>query len=72
MWFHSLLASWKSRRSRGRRPQPARRGARLILQHLEDRALPSSYTAYTAADPKGNTASSGARYDDIVGPYART
>ena len=47
MWFHSLLASWKSGLSRSRRPQPrpARRGTRLVLEHLEDRALPSSYSA---------------------------
>jgi fibronectin-binding autotransporter adhesin len=47
MWFHSLLASWKSARSRGRRPQPrpARRGSGLTLEHLEDRMLPSSYSA---------------------------
>jgi len=49
MWFHSLLASWKSGRSRGRRPQqrPARRGTRLFLEHLEDRMVPSNY--YSAA-----------------------
>jgi len=52
MWFHSLLASWKSGRSRGRRPQPrpARRGTRLFVEQLEDRALPSGFTAYTTAD----------------------
>jgi len=52
MWFHSLLASLKSGRSRGLRaqPHPARRRTRLVLEHLEDRALPSSYTANTAAD----------------------
>ncbi|HBI45295.1 MAG TPA: hypothetical protein DDY78_20955 [Planctomycetales bacterium] len=52
MWFHSLLASWKSGLSRSRRPQPrpARRGARLVLERLEDRTLLSSYTALTAAD----------------------
>jgi len=45
MWFHSLLASWKSGRSRSRRPQPrpARRGTRLVMDHLEDRMLPSTY-----------------------------
>jgi hypothetical protein len=50
MWFHSLLASWKSARPRRQRPQPARRGARLVLERLEDRTLLSSYTAYTASD----------------------
>jgi hypothetical protein len=52
MWFHSLLASWKSGLSRSRRPQPrpARRGTRLVLERLEDRTLLSSYTAYTASD----------------------
>jgi hypothetical protein len=48
MWFHSLLASWKS--ARPRRTPPARRGAHLILERLEDRTLLSSYTAYTASD----------------------
>ncbi len=47
MWFHSLLASWKSGRSHSRRPQPRPvcRGTPLILEHLEDRSLPSSYSA---------------------------
>jgi hypothetical protein len=47
MWFHSLLASWKSGLSRSPRPcpQPARRRTRLVLEHLEDRALPSAYSA---------------------------
>ena len=43
MWFHSLLASWKS--ARPRRTLPARRGARLTLEHLEDRTLLSNYSA---------------------------
>ncbi len=44
MWFRSLFASWKSRPSRSPRPQPlpALRGT---LEHLEDRSLPSSYSA---------------------------
>jgi len=52
MWFHSLLPSGKSGRSRGRRPQPrpARRGTRLVLEQLEDRSLPSSYSAATVSD----------------------
>ncbi len=52
MWFHSLLASWKSGRSCGRRPQrrPACRSTRLCLEHLEDRSLPSAYTANTTTD----------------------
>jgi len=47
MWFRSLLASWKSWRSRSRLPQPrpARRSTRLVLEELEDRSLPSSYSA---------------------------
>jgi hypothetical protein len=45
MWFHCLLASWKSARCRGLRPQPARQNTRLTLEHLEDRKLPSSYSA---------------------------
>jgi hypothetical protein len=52
MGLHSLLASWKSGLSRGRRPQsrPPRRGTRLVLEQLEDRSLPSSYSAATASD----------------------
>jgi len=50
MWFHSLLASWKSGHSRGRQPQPARRGTRLTLEQLEDRALPSANTAGSVLD----------------------
>jgi hypothetical protein len=47
MWFQSLLSSWNSGDSRSRRPQlrRARRGTRLALEHLEDRCLPSSYSA---------------------------
>lgn len=48
MWFHSLLASWKSGPSRGRRPQPP--PARLVLEHLEDRMLPSNYSAASVSD----------------------
>jgi len=66
MWFHSLLASWKSGLSRRRRPKPqlARRGTRLVLEQLEDRSLPSSYSAanvsaliadITAANAAGGT-----------------
>jgi hypothetical protein len=43
MWFHSLLASWKS--ARPRRTPPARRGTRLTLERLEDRTLLSNYSA---------------------------
>jgi hypothetical protein len=50
MWFHSLLASWKSGHSRSPRPRPARRATRLVLEHLEDRSLPSSYTAGSVHD----------------------
>ena len=52
MWFRSLFASWKSGLSRSPRPQPrpARRGTRLVLEHLEDRTLPSSYTAASVSD----------------------
>ena len=47
MWLHSLFASWKSGLSRGRRPQsrPARRGPRLTWNVLEDRMVPSSFSA---------------------------
>jgi hypothetical protein len=50
MGFHSSLASWKSGRSLRPRPQPPRRGTRLVLEHLEDRSLPSSYTAGSVHD----------------------
>ena len=52
MWFPSLLASWTTGLSRSTRPQPRplHRGTRLAVEQLEDRALPSAYTAYTAAD----------------------
>jgi len=52
MWFHSLLASWKSGHSRSprSRPRPARRGPRLTLEYLEDRSLPSNYSAATVSD----------------------
>ncbi len=48
MWFHSFLASWKSGRSRSRRPQ-LRPGC-LFVEHLEERMLLTAYTALTAAD----------------------
>ncbi len=52
MWFHSLLASWQSGVWRSRRPQPrpARRGTRLTVERLEDRSLPSAYTAASVSD----------------------
>ncbi len=51
MWFRSLLASCKSGVSGSRRKRscPARRGTRLALEHLEDRSLPSSYSAATVS-----------------------
>jgi hypothetical protein len=47
MWFRSLLASLKSRSSLSGRPhqQLARRSPRLAVENLEDRSLPSSYSA---------------------------
>jgi len=50
MWFHSLFASLKSGLSRSRRPQPAHRSTRLFVEQLEDRALPSSYSAGNVKD----------------------
>jgi uncharacterized repeat protein (TIGR03803 family) len=43
MWFYSLLASWKSRPFRNRRPQarPVRRSSRLLVEPLENRLTPS-------------------------------
>jgi hypothetical protein len=51
MWFAALRASWKSWSSRSRRPQPpARRATSLVLEHLEDRFMPSSYSAASVSD----------------------
>jgi len=50
MWFRSLLASWKPWLSRNPRQQPARRATRLVLEYLEDRALPSAYSAASVSD----------------------
>ncbi len=52
MWFHSLFGSWKPGLSRSPRPQPrpARRGTRLFVEQLENRMLPSAYTALTTTD----------------------
>jgi predicted outer membrane repeat protein len=52
MWFHSLLAAWKSALPR-RRPVPrlARpRGFRLCLEALEDRSVPSTLNVTSSAD----------------------
>jgi hypothetical protein len=49
MWFRTLLASWKSGRSGSLRPRPKRRYSRLALEHLEDRSLPSTYSAATVS-----------------------
>jgi hypothetical protein len=42
----------RDRNGRARRPEPpaARRGARLALEYLEDRTLPSNFTAASVAD----------------------
>jgi hypothetical protein len=47
MWFQSLLGSWKLMSTRRGRPQPRPtwRSTYLVLEHLEDRCLPSSYSA---------------------------
>ena len=51
MWFHSLLASWKSRLSRSRRPQPSRQGTfRPRLEVLEDRCVPSTLSVTSNLD----------------------
>lgn len=52
MWFRSLQASWKSPSSRGQRlplPHRVRQSPRLAVEHLEDRSLPSSYSAATVS-----------------------
>jgi hypothetical protein len=52
MWFRSVMARWRSSGRRSQRPrQPGtRRGPRLSLEALEDRAFPSTYVAFTASD----------------------
>jgi hypothetical protein len=52
MWFHSLMAPWKSERppSRGSQSRPARRRTRPIPEQLEDRRLLSNYSAATVSD----------------------
>jgi predicted outer membrane repeat protein len=53
MWFHSLLATWKSGFSRRLRPQPrpARRGSfRPRLEALEDRWVPATLNVTSSAD----------------------
>ena len=50
MWFRSLLTAWKSATSQSQRLQrPLRRVPRLSVEHLEDRSLPSSYSAASAS-----------------------
>jgi len=51
MWFRSVFALWRSGCTASRRSQLARsRHARLTLERLEDRTLPSSYTAGSVSD----------------------
>jgi hypothetical protein len=51
MWFHSVFALWRSSSSPARRCQPPRRrGPRLSLEQLEDRTLPSTFTAASVSD----------------------
>jgi predicted outer membrane repeat protein len=51
MWFHSLLASWKSGLSGSLRPQPARQGSfRPCLEALEDRCVPSTLNVTSNLD----------------------
>ena len=82
MWFHSLLASWKSGPSRSPLPQPrsARRRPRLTVEHLEDRTLPSSYSAASVsaliadidAANKAGGANTISLTAPITSPYALT
>jgi hypothetical protein len=51
MWLRSLFALGRSACSPVRRFQPPhRRRPRLSLERLEDRALPSNYTAASVSD----------------------
>jgi hypothetical protein len=47
MWLNSFLASWRSRPTQRRRPEPrpARGGRRLALEHLDDRVVLTGYSA---------------------------
>ena len=53
MWFHKLYQPWLGTSSSGRRtraPASPRRSVRPRLEQLEDRMLPSNFTAATVSD----------------------
>jgi hypothetical protein len=53
MWFRSVLTSWKSRLSHSRclqQPGLRHRGSRLTVEPLEDRPLPSNFSAASVSD----------------------
>jgi hypothetical protein len=54
MWLNELWRRWlgtpRARRLPIRRPRPRKRDWRPLLEVLEDRSLPSSYTAATVSD----------------------
>jgi hypothetical protein len=49
MW-HSVLNIWRSASVQTRSQMPRRRSARLTLEHLEDRTVPSTFNAATVPD----------------------
>src|ERR1700756_3202171 len=53
MWFNELCKRWLGRSATVRRawvPAPRRRGLRLTLEQLEDRTVPSNFTAASVSD----------------------
>src|ERR1700756_2535040 len=53
MWFNELCKRWLGRSATVRRawvPAPRRRGLRLTLERLEDRTVPSTFTAASVSD----------------------
>jgi hypothetical protein len=50
MKLHDLLGRWLRRPVAARLPAPRRRGPRVSLEQLEDRTVPSSFTAATVSD----------------------
>ena len=53
MWLHALLQRWRARlatKHRVRPPAARRRGTRLTLEQLEDRTVPSNFTAASVSD----------------------
>src|SRR5262245_45703199 len=50
MKWHDIFGRWLCRPRPARPPAPRRRGLRLCLEQLEDRTVPSAYTAANVTD----------------------